>query len=187
MMLFASEARMYFDKIARQFEMTCVLSTEFQVLYKNDHVFMAVNFDNGRSFELGIEIGLEVEPRRAFSLAEILRLRKVSVEIVDGLMASDAARLRDALELVASLTLEHASDFLSGNAFSFAQISKLRERESEIYAHERDLRVARARSEIAWAKKNYSDVVRALVPVEQYLSPAEMKRLDYARNRSQSS
>ena len=186
MILFASEARIYFDQIAQQFELTCVLSNDRQVLYRNDNVFLAVNFDNGRSFELGIEIGLEVEPRRAFSLAEILRLRNVSDEKVDGLMASDVSKLRSALAFLADLTLGHASDFLSGDTVSFAQITKLRERESKNYAHERDLHFARAKSEVAWAKKLYPDVVSALTPIEQYLSPAEMKRLIYARNHSQS-
>lgn len=175
---------MYFDRVAQQFGMTCVLSTERQLVYKNDAVFMAVNFDNGRSFEIGVEIGLEVEPRRAFSLAEIMRLRKLSTEMIDGLMVVDTARLQGALELLARLTLEHASDFLSGNKFSFAQISKLSDLESKIYAHERDLRSARAKAEIAWTQKQYPGVVATLTSIEQYLSPAEIKRLDYARKHS---
>ncbi|MFH1870119.1 MAG: hypothetical protein ABIG36_05800 [Pseudomonadota bacterium] len=181
---FASEVRRHFDAVAQQFGLSCVVSTEREVRYENDDVFLIVNFDNGRSYELGIEVGRRrpTKPERPFSLAEVLRLRGVAdATAIDGIMVSDAARLHDALVRLAALTLQHASDFLMGNDFSFAQVAKLRERESDAYALERDLRVARAKSEAAWTSRDYQAVVKALEPLEQYLSPAEKKRLDYSR------
>ncbi len=181
---FASEARRHFDAVAQQFGLSCVASTEREVRYENDGVFLIVNFDNGRSYELGIEVGgkRRAKPERPFSLAEVLRLRGVAdATAIDGIMVSDAARLQDALMRLAALTLQHASDFLMGNDFSFAQVARLREKESDAYALERDLRVARARSEVAWTDRDYQAVVKALDPLEQHLSPAEKKRLKYSR------
>ena len=96
-------------------------------------------------------------------------------------MISDAARLGDALARLAALTLQHASDFLMESDFSFAQVAKLREKESDAYALAGSLRSARARSEAAWLKRDYRAVVKSLEPLEQHLSPAEKKRLDYSR------
>jgi len=186
---FASEARQQFDIIAQRFEMSCTVSNDQEVRYDNDDVFLIVNFDNGRSYELGVEIGRKKEgqPDRPFSLAEVLRLRSVSdVASIDGLMTSDSSLLGDALARLASLTLQHAADFLRGSAFSFAQVAKLREKESDAYALESSLRSARARSELAWSKHDYGAVVRALEPLEQHLSTAERKRLDYSRGHSSS-
>lgn len=184
---FAFEARQHFDALAKQFGMSCVMSNDQEVRYENDDVFLIVNFDNGRSYELGVEIGRkrEGQPERPFSLFEVLRLRSIAhAGSVEGMMISDASRLGNALTRLASLTLLHASDFLTGSAFSFAQVAKLRENESDAYARESTLRSARARSEVAWSKHDFGAVVEALEPLEQYLSPAEKKRLDYSRGHS---
>lgn len=181
---FASEARHQFDALAQQFGLSCVLSNEWMVRFENDNVFLSVNFDNGRSYELGVELGKKKpqKPERPFSLAEVLRLRgSAEAETIDGIMVSDPSRLSHALGRLSLLTAQYASDFLLGNDFSFAQIAKLRDRESDAYALEGSLRAARARSETAWAKRDYQSVISALEPLEQHLSPAEKKRLAYAR------
>jgi hypothetical protein len=178
------EARRSFDDVAQKFGMSGVSSNDREVRYENDGAFMIINFDNGRSYELGVEIGRRrlAQPERPFSLAEILRLRSAAeAAAIDGMMVSDAARLPDALARLARLTSQYAADFLMGSDFSFAQVAKLRQRESDAYALERDLRSARARSEAAWGKRDYQGVVQSLEPMEQHLSPAEKKRLDYSR------
>lgn len=181
---FASEAKRHFDPIAQQFGLSCVVSTERVVRYENNNVFLIVNFDNGRSYELGIEVGKKKlgQPERPFSLAEVLRLRGVAdVATIDGIMVSDAAWLPAAMTRLAALTSQHASDFLMGNDLSFAQVAKLREKEGDAYALERDLRVARVKSEVAWSGRDYRAVIAALEPMEPHLSSAEKKRLDYSR------
>jgi hypothetical protein len=181
---FASEARRHFDPVAQQYGLSYVASTEWGVRYQNDSVFLMVNFDNGRSYELGIEVGQKksTQPERPFSLAEVLRLRGVADAVaIDGIMVSDVTRLPDAMARLAALTSQHAPDFLMGSDFSFAQVAKLRERESDAYALERNLRVARAKSETAWSGRDYRAVIAALEPMALHLSPAEKKRLDYSR------
>ena len=181
---FALGARRDFDAVAQQFGLSCVVANEREVRYENDNVFLIINFDNGLSYELGVEVGRKkpAQPERPFSLAEVLRLRGVTeAASIDGIMVSDAARLHDALMRLAALTLQHASDFLMGSDLSFAQVAKLRGREGDAYALEGALRAARARSEAAWGRRDYEGVVRSLEPLEQHLSPAEKKRLDYSR------
>jgi hypothetical protein len=182
---FMNEAKLQFDPVAQRFGLSCTSSTEWGVRYENEAVFLVVHFDNGRSYELGVELGKNnlAKKERPFSLAEVLRLRGVAdANSATGSMISDVARLRDALIRLASLTERHASDFLAGNELSFAQVARLRDRESDAYVLERNLRLARAKSETAWASGNYQGVVEALAPLEQHLSPAEKKRLDYSKN-----
>lgn len=181
---FALEARRGFDNLAHQFGMSCVASNDREVRYESDCAILILNFDNGRSFELGIEIGRKklAQLEQTFSLAEVLRLRGVmQAAAIDGMMVSQADRLPDALACLARLISQHASDFLMGRDFSFAQAAKLRKKERDAYALEGALRSARARSEAAWEKRDYQGVVQALEPLEQHLSLAEKKRLDYSR------
>jgi len=78
---FALDARRDFDAVAQQFGLSCVLANEREVRYENDSVFLIINFDNGRSYELGVEVGRKklTQSERPFSLAEVLRLRSERV------------------------------------------------------------------------------------------------------------
>jgi hypothetical protein len=183
-LLFLVEARKHFDPIAQQFSLSCTACSEWKLRYENEVVFLEVNFDNARSYEVAVELGKKDSrlPERPFTLAEVLRLRGVEgTSFVDGLQASDQARLAQALARLADLVSRYAIDFLSGNSFSFAQLAKLREREGLAYALARDLRLARIDAEIAWAAKDYKKVVKAYEPLELYLTSAEKKRLEYSR------
>jgi hypothetical protein len=181
---FVDEARRWFDPVAQQFGLSCLVASEREVRYENDAVFLCINFDNARSYELGVELGKKSpnQLERPFSLSEVLRLNGVpDAASIDGIMVSDAVRLHDALVRLAMLVMQYAPDFLVGNDISFARVARLREKESLAYALERDLRAARARAETAWSGKDYKAVVAAFEPLESHLSPAEKKRLEYSR------
>lgn len=181
---FSKEARRHFDPVAQQFGLTSVVCTESSLRYENDKVFLNVNFDSARSFELGVEIGKKDAryPGPPFDLAEVLRLRGVQDSLaVNALVVSDPSWLKDALARLADLTMKHASDFLTGNDLSFAQVAKWRNKESAELALASKLRYARADAEAAWIAKDFKKVVKALEPVEAHLSEAEKKRLDYSR------
>lgn len=183
-LLFSAEARRQFDPVAQRSDLVCVDSTERTVRYENEIVFLIVNLDNDRSYELGVEIGKRDArfPGPPFSLAEVLRLRGVEDTIsVNALIVSDETRLRTGLARLADLTARYASDLLMGSDFSFMQVAKLRDIESAELWLASQLRFARSTSETAWAMRDYQGVIKALEPVELHLSPAEKKRLDYSR------
>lgn len=187
MIPFLTEAKRHFDRVATKYGLSCALADERRVRYEGSDVFLSVNFDNGRSYELGVEIGQKIpnKTERPFSLAEILRLRNIPTAVtIDGLSAFDATKLASDLSLLADLALRHADDFLGGSDLSFAQVAKLREKESIAYAIQRDLRSARARAEVAWGAKNYAAVVAALEPVKSHLLPSEVKRLEYSQSKT---
>jgi hypothetical protein len=183
-LLFSSEARRQFDPIAQKFGLVCVIASGQCLRYENDKVFLIINFDSTRSYELAAEIGEKntqyLGP--AFSLAEVLRLRNVDdAEFVSGLMISNEARLPDVLSRLAKLTIDYASDFLAGNEFSFMQIEKMRNKESAEFELASQLKFAKSDADAAWSVKDYEAVVKVLKPLEQYLSLTEKKRLEYSR------
>lgn len=183
-LLFSTEARRQFDPLAQQYGLTCVASTEWEVRYENDQVFLTINFDGARSSELSVEVGTRDAryPGPPYSLPEILRLRGVrDAASISGLMISDRSRLQDALARLAELTTSHASDFLAGSDSSFAQVAKLRNKESAEFELASRLRHARAMADVAWAARDYKAIVQVFEPVESHLSQAEKKRLEYSR------
>lgn len=183
-MPFMEEGKSQFDAVAQQFGLSCVSANERSLRYESDAVFLSVNFDNGRSYELGVEIGQKNagQPERPFSLAEILRLSELAdTASIDGMMVHAANQLHDGLARLATLTTQYAADFLKGDTRSFMRLAQLREQESMAFALQRDLRTAISRAESAWAVKDYKALVAALEPMEPYLSVAERKRLNYSR------
>lgn len=183
-LLFSIEARQHFDPVAQQFGLICVTSNDQGLRYENEKVFLEVNFDNGRSYALGIEIGKQHTQYLGppFSLAEILRLCGIQdAAFVSKLMVSNELQLPGILSRLAQLTLDYASDFLMGNDLSFARIEKLRNKESAEFELASQLRYARSIIDIAWPARDYKAIVKALELLEPYLSPSEKKRLEFAR------
>jgi hypothetical protein len=182
---FLEEARLAFDHICGRFNMHCVFASRQAVRYENESVFLNINFDGQRSFELGVEIGKIslIESERPFSLGEILRLcGPEHSALIDGLMIREAIHLPEALRHLAELTSNHAAEFLRGGDLPFAKLASQRQTEGDLYALEKTIHTARARSEVAWKKRDHRGVVSALAPIEQHLSPAERKRLEYSRH-----
>ncbi|MCI0653057.1 MAG: hypothetical protein L0Y39_01070, partial [Methylococcaceae bacterium] len=91
---------------------------------------------------------------------------------VAGLIISDQALLPNILSRIARLTVDHASDFLKGNNFSFAQLEKLRNKESSEFELASQLRHARSIIDTAWPARDYRTIVKVLEPLEKHLSPA---------------
>lgn len=184
-MLFPLEARGAFDFVAERVGMSFVMANEREVRYEREGVFLIVKFDGRRSYELNVEIGkgLSNKPVCSCSLAEVLSIKGAKDGgAIDGIMASEATRLRGVLQRLAALTLQYASAFLMGGDSSLCeQVAEMRRRDIDAYALDGALRTARALSQAAWQVRNYRDVVMLLEPLEQLLTPAERTRLDYAR------
>lgn len=181
---FAREAKHRFDPVAKKFGLSFVTSNEREVRYENDKLFFNVNFDIGRSFELGVEIGKKDVryPGPPFSLQEILRLRKSEeAGSILSFLASSEKKFKNILDLLASLTVKYAADFLMNGEFSFKQLEKFRNQESIEFELASQLRHVRSLAEEAWSVRDYASVVRELMPIETHLSPAEKKLLDLSR------
>jgi hypothetical protein len=185
---FIDTVHQHFDPLANQYGLKCVTSSPKIVRFENGKVFLQVNFDAYRSYEIGVEIG-EIPAsaktaERVFNLAEILRLRSSpDATYVERLQVSKPGILLDAICRLSRLVAQHATGLLSGDAGDFAQVANHRDKECAAYALARDLRYARSDAEKAWTSKNYVTVVNSYKPWEANLTPSEKKRLSFAEKK----
>lgn len=166
----------------------CVDANELCVRYESDKVFVVVRFDNGRSFELDVEIGqrdiLYNGKERLFNMGEVLRLK--GVEKKEGysfLQASGQSSLENAIDTLSGYLEKYGNDLLKGNRLTFKSLIDLRLREGEEYAIARDLRFIRHEAEKAWKKRDYRKFVSLYDPIKPYMTGSEKKKLEYAERK----
>ena len=186
-LIFSKHTHKYFDYLVSAYLYQCVGSSEDCVRYENDDVFVNVRFDNGWSYELDVEVGqkgvLFNGQERPFNLGEILRLRGVEKkEKYTFVQTSNQEYLINAIEHLAELLKRYAKDFLQGDQAAFLSITSLRERECEDYEIEQELKSVRNEVAKAWDKKDFEKIIQLYTPVERYITPSEMKKLEYAKN-----
>ncbi len=166
----------------------CKSSTSDFVRYESDKVFVVVHFDSIRSYEIGVEVGqleaLYNGQERPFNLGEILRLEGVAEkENYTIFQADTSAALESGLSRLALLLSSYAVDYLQNDRFSFKRLSDFREKECNQY--ELETRLVHIRKEVrkAWENKDYVKVVELYKPVENAITAAEKKKLDFARKK----
>lgn len=190
-LVFANHVHESFEFLILKYGFQCASSSEHCVRYENDRVFVNVRYDKERSYELDVEVGqknvLFNGQERPFNLGEVLRLKEVEAkEQYTFLQASNQQDLVGAIRRLASLLDIYASELLQGDQFAFKALANLREREGRQYALEKELQFIRSDADKAWEAKDYAKMVRLYSPVEQLLTPAEKKKLEYAKKHLQS-
>lgn len=178
----------------------CAASDVTLVRYESATVF--VNIYHGRSsYELGCEIGLRVGrdgaplgheseeeyPEEGFTIWEIARLEGAAgIDDRTFLQASTSERVEQLVSQLARLVRTHAASALRGDPTYYASLRHARTSWFENYTT--DSRLERARADVAraWQRKNYAEVVRFFEPLGDELTPAESKKLEYARRHSAS-
>ena len=165
-------------------------STPYRVRFESPTTFVELVYDGNRSFELGLlvgEIASEVSGNPAFSIDEILRLRRApEAKKFSLIQVTSRELLASFIEQLAQLLRTYGEDFIAGNERSFAELAEQRRKEVEAYALERDLRKARAEADNAWHRKDYPAVVKALKPLRAALTAAEVGKLEFAEKQSRS-
>lgn len=179
------------------FGFKCLATDVTLVRYEAANVF--VNIYHGRSsYELGCEIGLLVgrergipesqgeEPQEeGFTIWEIARLEGApGVDDRSFLQASTPERVEEFVPQLAQLVRMYALRALRGEPAYYASLSQARTKWFESYMGDSQLERARADVARAWRRKNYVEVVRLLEPLSNELTPAEHKKLEYARKQA---
>lgn len=145
-----------------------------------------VNVYHGRSsYEIGVEVGPPGDEQIAcYSMSELIRLKDdeeakkyrnpvvTSLQSMKGFVAIQAQRLK-----------VYGHRILAGNTMVWHDLEQQRQRWSEEYAM--DVLLSQVRSEAArsFREQNFKRVVELLSPVERRLTPAECKKLEYARKK----
>ena len=173
-----------FKFLVEDFGFSCVTHDVTYVRYESRDIF--VNVYHGRaSFELNVEIGEQVSrefPENPFTLGEILNsLNPQEAENYQPYQVRTAESVKKFVAEMARLVKEYAPPALMGNHDFFQQISETRQQRSDELLRSWDLNRARRDVEKSWQKKDFKHIVEVYEPVKEYLTPAETKKLEYAK------
>jgi hypothetical protein len=184
---FAEAVISAFKFLIEDFAFRCVRKDVTIVRFESDSVF--VNVYHGRiSFELNVEIGERtvggVFSENPFTIEDILHLvnpkeatnyRPYQVHTFDS--------VRKFVSELSRLTKEYAISALKGDRHFFERLNDSRSQRSNVYMKE--LRLSRTRTEVEaeWHQKNYPRVVELYDSMMDDLTPAEAKRLAYAKKK----
>ncbi|HWO00298.1 MAG TPA: hypothetical protein VNS63_13625 [Blastocatellia bacterium] len=182
---FVEEVLAAFDFLATEYEFHLAKVEITFVRYESRDVF--VNVYHGRaSFELNCEIGYLTadsnHPERPFYLGEILDLMGGLHETgYTFFQASSAERVKQFVPKVADLIKHYAKSALEGDPTTFKRLADLRWAKSRAREKQETLIRTREKASEAWSKKDYLKVIELFDPVRDDLTPAEIKKLEYAK------
>jgi len=201
---FAAKARESFEFLQTQWGLVCAHAESGLVRYESDAVIVEV-FHDTRTLELGVTVGLRrlleqapPEPDIApptigrpvvdgtYSLDDIIRYAGGGDECVP-LWGSAFAASQDQMDKwlprLAETLRQVGQPFLRGEEPAFHELGRARLRAAQLFAANEHLRTSRIRANEAWRARDYGAVIAALESMEGRLTPSEMKKLSYARDK----
>jgi hypothetical protein len=176
-----------FKFLVEDYSFRCVRKDVTIVRFESDSVF--VNVYHGRiSFELNVEIGelaiVEGRPENPFTIGEILHLvNPKEATNYRPFQVHTAESVKKFVGELARLVKEHAVPALVGDHDFFQRVSEVQAKRSDAYLKELRLNRTRTQVEAAWHQKDYPRVAEFYDSMMDDLTPAEAKRLAYAKKK----
>jgi hypothetical protein len=156
------------------------------VRFESSKVFVSIARCPSR-LDWGVDIGLLTQPpdqENGFSVFDLAASNPPDDGRTWTAMWPDTL-LPKALAERAQILKEYGASALTGDASVFEGLSRERtERVQEYWAKQRAADAV-GKADDEFRRKNWAEVVRLLAPVGASLSPAERKKLDYARKQGQ--
>jgi len=181
---FAEEVLAAFDFLTTDYGFHCTKVDVTFARYESQEVF--VNVYHGRaSYEVELEIGRFAErvgtEEVKFGLGDIIGVMGARSKTgYTFFQASTAGRVKRLVPRLAELLKQYGKDALSGDPQFFVRLRAEQSRTSREFWKESDLRTIRGKAVEAWNQKNYLKVVELYESVRNDLTPAEVKKLEYA-------
>ena len=145
-----------------------------------------INLYHGRrSFEIGLELGRiaipedEAQPYPMSALLEVVGFS--DAKNYRNYAARTLQTVDAGVAKLSKLFREQLSDDLLRRHNLFSALKHQRNARGEALALETSLEQARRVLETAWHIKDYKKVVKTLLPLYNHLTPAERKKLEYAK------
>ena len=186
--MFINIAKRTFAFLTDDYEMCVVAATDSVVRFESPSVFVEIRFDYARSYELGVELGLNgAEDRHepSFNLAEVVREKRApEADYVAHLQMSSSVIDPASIDKLALFLRHYARDLLEGSKAAFARLASQRDSEVLEFDHARLLRLALAESDNAWSTSDFAEVALLLEPFSSSLTPSQAIRLRIAKDRS---
>lgn len=181
---FAEEALKAFDFLTKEYGFRCVKAEPTFVRYESPHVY--INVYHGRaSYELGVEIGrfdMLHQEEYPFSISDVMALNVgLSKTNYKPVQVSTAEGVSAFVPKLAEYVSRYAGPVLQGDASTFKQLSKVRSERAIKTTKEIEMSQVRNKANEAWHKKNYAKLIELYEPVQDALTPAEIKKLEFAR------
>ena len=181
-----------FSFLSRDHAFQCVQTEVNRVEYRSSVVAVVVYHDPS-SFELGAKVGLLASggshgSHEMFSVWEIARASGArDVDARTFFQASTPERVAKLIPQLAGVLARYGARALTGDVTFFRALRDGQQRESELFLASG--RAAFLRQEVtrAWAERDYARVVELFEGMPGGLSPAEEKKLEYARMRANTS
>jgi hypothetical protein len=184
---FAEAVTSTFNFLLEDFSFRCVRKDVTIVRFESNSVFL--NVYHGRiSFELNVEIGELTAggelPENPFTIGEILHLVNPKEAITyHPYQVHTADSVKRFVAELAQLVKEYAVPALIGDHDFFRRVADVQAKRSNAYMKELRLNRTRTEVETAWHQKNYPRVIELYDSMHEDLTPAEAKRLAYAKKK----
>jgi hypothetical protein len=184
---FAEEVQVAFDFLTTDHNFRCVSVEPTFVRYESDRVF--INIYHGRSsYELGTEIGLLNAAEgtgQSYPLSALIDL----VDSEEGnryrnFIATTPDLVKVGVKKLSETFKKYAEDILRGNPAVFAKLKKQSDQWRKSFAREVLASHVRPKAEEAFRSKNYKEATQLYESILSELTPAELKKLEYARKHS---
>jgi hypothetical protein len=178
---FVAAVREAFDFV-REFGLKELSAEKTIVRYASDRVFLNV-FHGRSSYELGIEVGkLPAGDMDGYSIVSLIRTK--DSERADSYRVWTAVTpevVRDGLTLLAKDLKEYGERALKGDDEFYALLERRRRISAAEYAAEVKYSVRLPQANEAFRLHDYKKAAELYEGIRESLSPAELKKLEYAK------
>lgn len=138
-----------------------------------------------QSYEVNLELNLRTEWEQGippFTISDVLRAAAASHELPNGVIqASTRSALESGVRRLGDLIRKYGHDAIAGNPFAYRRLMAQRSRTAVAETEALRVQDLRTKAERAWRNKDFRAVEEAYSQIEEALTPAEKKKLEYVR------
>ena len=183
---FTSSALTKFDYLVTDYGFYVAATDATIVRFVSTGVFVKV-YNWQVSSELGVDVGLLTDGSAygiEYDLGELVHLRGPwEYNHYRGWSGSIDLAIDHGLSYLADELRRCGAEALRGDLGVFDQLAAQRERNVEAFGRYMNAMQSRSGAEEAWSRRDYAGVVRFYDNMQQDLSPAERKKLEYSRKK----
>jgi len=151
------------------------------VRYESKEVCLNTFYHPSR-YEHDVALGLLSDESQNYTIGELLSLTDdfdTSVNYTYG-KSTQIEMIEKNVSWFASILQKYGAECLKGNVTVFRALKENREKASREYTQEILTKQTRQKAEVAWKQRDYVAVRKSYSSIEEFLSPAEKKKLEYA-------
>ena len=159
-----------FAFLLKDYNFSIAKDEENVVRFEDDNIFITAHYDNHRSYEVGIQLGLLSErynnEERPFELNEVIKLRQgAAFKQAPALQATSLESLKICVSKAADVFKNECITYIDDPKFNFKILSDFREKNALKQENEKRMKKLRSELTIYWGKKDYQRKLRWPLPV----------------------